>query len=220
MTARTELIRRTAVRFALLVCVGLLPWPGLQALSSSTFRGVADAALQHISFGGQTGLGTGGVRLLPARDDRSGAPDDGPAWDTRLQLRVSSVPQAQIVYVSPRYSYLLPTILLLALVVAAPVTSRRKLLCAVLGIAALTLHAVLVLYLTSVWIFARVPGLVYTLTPAQQTLVELAYRGFVVPSSHRVVVPLVLASLLLFWQRERPPQRRTHVASSSLPLHV
>jgi hypothetical protein len=67
---------------------------------------------------------------------------------------------------------------------------------------------------------ASVPGLVYTLTPAQQTLVELAYRGFVVPSSHRVVMPLLLASLLLFWQRERPPQRRTHVASSSLPLHV
>lgn len=198
-------------RFAAIVCVGLLPWPGVQQGCSALFRPVANLVLTNMEFGAPGGLGTGHVRLLAATRAHVQRADDGPAWDTVLELRVTGVDKVQTVFVSPRRSFYLPLLFLLASIGVVPLPRRRKWLCAGVGVSLLVAYALGTLCLTSMWIFARVPGLVYTLTPVQQLTIELAYRGLVTPMSHRIVVPLLVACGLLSWQWLREQRARAQL---------
>jgi hypothetical protein len=202
-------------RLALLIGLGLAPWPGLRKLSDGAFCGLANAALRHIEFGDDRALGYGSARLILAERRGETRADDGPQWDARLRLQVSGVSQVQEVYVSPRRTAFVPAWLLLSLVLSAPLSVRRKLCCLAAGIPLVLAAAVAAVATTATWLFSQVPGLVYAGTAAQRTAIELAYRALVVPTANRFILPLLLAIALVIWQFPR-----TTGAAGTLPSRV
>ncbi|MFI5307861.1 MAG: hypothetical protein ACHQ53_10935 [Polyangiales bacterium] len=188
------------MRLALLLTLGLAPWPGVREQSNAAFRGLANLVLQRAKFGDGSGLGQGSAQLMPIERRAATGADDGPAWDTRLRLRVSGVSEVKDVVVSPRRMAFVPCWVLLSIVLASPLALRRKLGCLLAGVPLLLAWAVSSIATTAAWIFSQVPGLVYGGTPVHRTAVELAYRALVVPTSNRFILPLLLGVALVAWQ--------------------
>lgn len=176
---------------------------------SNGFQTVARFGIGPVEFGRG-----GHADFLPARVDHgSSARRDG-TWNAPVVLRIDGVPQAHTISVNPRRLFYFPLLIFIALVSAAPLATARKARVCVIGGICLLVSALGSLWVLVVWVFARVPGLVYTLEAWQSTALDMLYEGYVTPMANKLIVPLVLAASLVGWQGAR--QERAVVAAAPL----
>lgn len=185
-----------AGRFAVIMLLGLSPWPDLSKLFSQLYLGLGNLTLQHLSVGHDARWGSGKAGVLKA--ERPGR--DGPSWDTLLVLTAERAADFDHVYLNPKRQAYLPLLIFLAVIIAAPVRARAKWMCLAVGVPVMLAFAMTSLWITTLWLFARVPALVGDWSQAQLVAVDLAYRALVVPMSNRFILPLFVASLLILWQ--------------------
>jgi hypothetical protein len=201
-TVHTELRTRCA-RGAAVFALGLIVLALAGPLLDEVF---CDAV--HAWLGGHE-FGAGGrASLAPAARAVAASAESGPSWTVALTLRVDGVHEAHSLRVNPRRMLWLPWLLALTLTAALarePVRALRE----ALAVSALVAGwALLGVWLTAVWVFASVPGLVYTLGPAAHAAVHALYEGLVGPPGARYVAGLVAAALVhavaIFWERRAP----------------
>jgi hypothetical protein len=192
---------RALLIFVSVLLVGFLAWPLVSGACSELFRALCTLALAPLSFGHG-----GHVTFTSA----SGAAEleRAASWDVRMVLGIEGVAKAHAVALNPRRLFYLPLLTILASVLAMPLpgTARRRAL--LLGVAILIALALSTVWLTAVFLFAQVPGLVYTLSPAESALLRLGYEGFATPLTTKFMLPLLLAYGLFAWQSQRraPPE--------------
>lgn len=196
-----------------IVALGVAAWPALGEASDSAFRVLANGIL------GGTTFGAGGhVAFEPVapREVSSTAHDDDASWSTRLELRIDGIPARESVRMNARRLLYLPTVLLLAIVLASPLRGRRKALALALGAAVLFAAALLSSWLTAVWLFAAAPGLVYDLTGAERAALRFAYEAWVSALGNRYVLPIFTAATLIVLLRSshRPASARRRARSA------
>ena len=188
---------RSLLRAGLVLLLGLSPWPDVREAFGAGFRAAANVVLGFVTC--DTHYGRGHATLLAA----STPSRDGPSWDTLLRLKLDRAPNREEVIVNPRRIAWIPIVLFLALVVAAPVSSRDRWVCLAIGVPIIVLCAIAGLWTTALWLFAQSPGLLRNWAPLQALSVDLGYRALVVPLSNRYILPIVLAGVLLGWRWER-----------------
>jgi hypothetical protein len=189
---------RGAVVALAIVAAGLLAWTVVQSGFGSLFSGAANVALGDHVFGRG-----GHATFVSGQPARAGGLDDDASWDTSVRLSIDGVPESQAVRVNPRRLAFLPLLFLTALICAAPLPARRRLICLAAGAGVITIVALASLWIIVAWLFARVPGLVYELSPFQQHTLDFAYEAFVTSIGLKFVIPLLLAAALVLWQRGR-----------------
>jgi hypothetical protein len=167
----------------------------------------------HAWLGGHE-FGAGGrASLAPAARAVAVSAESGPSWTVALTLRVDGVHEVHSLLLNPRRMLWLPWLVALTLTAALarePVRALEQALAVSVLVAG---WALLGVWLTAVWVFASVPGLVYTLGPSAHAAVHALYEGLVGPPGARYVAGLVAAAAVhaaaLLWER------RTVVAGSA-----
>jgi len=114
---------RVLLRFLLtaaaLFVVMLLPWPGLRSFHGQAFRAGAELIFQHF---GREGV----VLFLPASAADAPPPDRDKHKDTVIVCAKRGVPQPLAVWSDSWLTAYLPTIKLIALVLATPIAWPRR----------------------------------------------------------------------------------------------
>jgi hypothetical protein len=194
-------LRALAVFAALLLAGGCAGWLCAGAFAQ-LFRALCTLALSPLTFGEG-----GHVQFVAALPSQS--LERATSWDVSMVLGIDGVKATHAIALNPRRLLYLPLLTLFACVLAAPLSlswrARRRALLA--GTTILTLIALLSVYLIAVFLFAKVPGLVYTLAPWQSSALRVAYEGWVTPLSNKFVLPLLLAAALLAWFGSRAESR-------------
>jgi hypothetical protein len=189
-----------AVRFALVLLLGLSPWPDLQKPFEVGFRALANLALHQLDFA--TEFGPAGAEIVIAvKPDQ-----DAPSWDNRLVLTLTTatgVGHLADVFVNVRRIAYIPLLGLVSLILAAPLSRSARLRALAIGVPLTLLYSIGSLWTTSQWLFAEIPGIVRTWSLLHKMTVHLAYRTLVVPTSNRYIIPLLLAGLLIAQQKLR-----------------
>jgi hypothetical protein len=181
---------RSAAVFAAVLGAGLVVWPAVRPQFSASFARIGHAALAGHTFGER-----GHVELAPIS-----GPGARNGWDCQARLRVEGDGVPLVIALHPRRMAYLPLLVFAAAVASAPLRARRRAVCLLCGLP-LVLGAVLAsLWLTFAWIFARVPGLVYSLTPLQEAALHAAHEGLLSHLGVRLLLPLLLAVGLASWQ--------------------
>lgn len=191
------LILRGLVNAAAVVLVGLLAWPIVRPAFSVIFESSANAVL------GSTTFGSGGharFTSVSRRNAHQGSGLDDNSWDTAVRLSVAGLSETNVITINPRRLAYLPILFFLAAVTSAPLSPRRKMVCLATGAPVVVLVAAASVWITVAWLFARVPGLVYQLSPAWQTALDVGYEAFVTSIGNKYVIPLILAAALVVWQ--------------------
>jgi hypothetical protein len=186
--ASAGLAKRAAKLFSVLA-VGLLVWPLIGHEFSAGFQGLASTAFDGHEFG------TGGyVRFLPREHTRSTV-DRDESWNTGAELRIDGVEKRNSVLLNPRRLAYLPFVFLAGILAAMGLPHRRALLAFGLGSVLLCFVALGSVWLVVAWLFARVPGLVYTLAGWQEALLRLLYEAFVTPIANKFIIAMVVAGV-------------------------
>jgi hypothetical protein len=171
----------------------VLSWPLLRAPAEAVFRGAATAVLGELTFG----MG-GHVVFMPAKPRAASERfDDDDSWSTRVELRIDGADDRHGIRMNARRLLYLPCVILAALVLASPLSWRRKAVAFALGAVLLVASALLSAWLTAAWLFARVPGLVYELTELEQSMLNFGYEAWVTALGNRYLAPIVLAVALV-----------------------
>jgi hypothetical protein len=203
-----QLSRRALVILALVFALGLPAWSVLAAQFAYGFRALCALSLAPLTFG--EGGHVQFVMALPAR-----SLERADSWDVSMVLGIEGVTATHSVALNSRRLLYLPLLTLLACVVAAPfpLSKRQRAIAGLVGAALLALIALLAVWVIAAFLFAKVPGLVYTLTPWQHGALRLAYEGWVTPLTNKFVMPILLAGGLLAWQSQR--QKPTAIAKDT-----
>jgi len=184
---------RRLVGACALVLLGVLAWPLMRASAEAVFRGAATATLGELTFG----MG-GHVAFLPAKPR---APreryDEDDSWSTRVELRIDGAEGRYGIRMNARRLVYLPCVVLVALVLASPLSAQRKVIALALGAALVLASALLSAWLTAAWLFARAPGLVYALDGFEQRLLDFGYEAWVTALGNRFIVPIMIAAVLI-----------------------
>jgi hypothetical protein len=181
---------------------GWVAWPLFTELTDAGFSAIANAFVGSLTFGEG-----GHVALRPAMDHDH---DYNASWSTLLELRIDGIDDRNLVRINPRRLVYLPCLLLAAVVLASPLTPRRKAVALIAGCALLISAALLSIWLIAAWLFARIPGLVYELSGLEQRMLRFGYEAWVSAIGSRVVAPIVVSAALIGLLSER--------RSSSRPL--
>lgn len=147
----------------------------------------------HALLGGHE-FGSGGrVTLAPsARGAELGA-ERSASWTVALTLRVDGVREAQSLVLNPRRMLWLPWLVAVTATVGLAEGPVRAAWQGLFASVVVMLWTVLCVWCTAVWVFASVPGLVYTLGPMTHALLNAAYEGLVGPPTARYLAGLVAA---------------------------
>jgi hypothetical protein len=194
---------RAPALFAALLFVGICAWWLCEGAFAQLFRALCTLALSPLTFGEG-----GHVQFSAALPSQS--LERAASWDVSMVLGIEGAEATHSIALNPRRLLYLPLLTLFACVLAAPLSlswrARRRALW--VGTSILVLIALLSVYLIAVFLFAKVPGLVYTLSPWQSSALRVAYEGWVTPLTNKFVLPLLLAAALLAWQSAPPSDLR------------
>jgi hypothetical protein len=190
-------LQAALLRAVLVAALGFASWPLLQRPFAALFRAAGNVVFEPISFGGDTAAGARGYARLVARREALAGLEDGPSYDSTLELHLSGVDQSHALFVSPRRLAYLPALLLAVLTAAAPLSWRARLRCVVFGWSGVLAIAIASLYAIALWVFAQIEGLVYELSSWQHAAVELGYRGFASPIANRFIAATLIAAALV-----------------------
>lgn len=176
-----------------LVLLGVLSWPLLRAPSEALFRAAGTATLGQLTFG----MG-GHAAFMPAKPRAaSDRHDEDDSWSTRVELSIEDSDAREGIRMNARRLVYLPCVILAALVLASPLSWRRKALAFALGAVLLLASALLSAWLTVAWLFARVPGLIYELSDVEQSTLSFGYEAWVTALGNRFIAPIVISSALV-----------------------
>lgn len=103
----------------------------------------------------------------------------------------------------------------IAVILAVPLTARSRWRCLAWGLAALLALAIAAIWITSLWLFAQIPGLMTNQGALEQAAISLGYRALVVPLGNRYIVPLLLAALLVARELRSAASKDRHDPSAS-----
>ena len=184
---------------AAIFSVGTLVWTWLEDPFELAFQRTATVLLAPLTFGAGGHVGTE-RSLEPA----SSSHERDASWGTRLVLRIEGVQKTHAVAINPRRLLYLPLVCFGACLVAAPLSRRRRLWAIAVGVPLLTGFALFAVWVIAVWLFARVPGLVYDLAPWQRDVLRLAYEGWVTPLSNKFALPILIALAFTLWPSAAP----------------
>ncbi len=206
-------MRRSEARFSLrtfglVLLIGLLPWPGLNAAFGGLYRGVMNATIGHVSFGDG-----GQVEFLPTPESASADLTDVGTWDTVLALSIggkdagswvgSKKGQRPMIAVNPRRRLLLAWVLTTALIFALRFRGRRQLEAWSLATALLFAWAIMSTYLLVLFTFTRLPSTPVHLSPGPKAVLDILYKGVVAPPGNRFLEPLVVVAIVMMLPRYR-----------------
>jgi hypothetical protein len=198
---------RGIATFLLVLVLGWFAWPIVGFGFSSAFQGVASLALGDVEFGrGGHAEFLGARRTQP---DQTVEKDE--SWNARVALSIEGVTQRHTISVNPRRLAYLPLLFFTAFLLAAPLPARRRVHGLTLGYATLLAIALISLWITIAWLFARVPGLVYDLSAWQGSLLHVLYEGFVTPIANKFIVPLALGVAFVSFHRRQTAQARVEL---------
>lgn len=191
-------LRRSLLRFFVILVLGALPWPGFDEFLGGSYRVLVGSFVEQSAI-----AGTAKVTL------RASAPDDparleSNSWNTTLWLKSVATNRSLPVTINPRRVAFLPCLVFVALVVAAPISRRGKSSCVAVGLGILWLLSVL-------WLFAMAYYLVETrMNPSFEASAELhkqlmhfLYRGILAPPASKLIGALFLGIGLVLRNRLR-----------------
>ncbi len=182
----------TALFVAILVC-GALPWPGLRQGFNSVFRGGGNALLAAFTFGKG-----GHASLAPLDATRNAAAKDSPpiqqhvAADTLLALRVDGRVGTVGLGLNLRREVYMPLVLFVAVVLAAPMRARAKFRAVMVGTPVVLLIAFGCIWCLALYTFAFNVRGVLQLDAVGGLVVDLVYRGVLLPPGNRFIAPLAM----------------------------
>ena len=196
--------RRQALRwlggFALVLVIGMLPWPGLGRGWSWLWSGLANASVFQLDFGRG-----GRAHLRPAAPHERGT-GDHVATDTVLALEVRGYQGNLQLGTSSRRDGYLPLLVLIAAVVTAPLGWKPRLRLLAAGVPLALALCLLLTRLGVAAVFAiRLRG-VYPADSLARSALAVAEQVLVLPPALRLAAPLLVA-LALVWRRLRQPAR-------------
>lgn len=177
--------------FALVLVLGGCPSARVAQAFSAAYCPLADVVLGAITFG------RGGHARLQPRDPPTVRADDPIVADTQVMLNVDGQPREARLGISLRRDAYLPLLILLATVLAAPLTWRCKLrLCGYGLLIELGVTLVAVVLLVGSALAAGVRGLY---EPRTVALWDLASRTLLLPPGNRFMIPLCIGIGLSWW---------------------
>lgn len=186
-------------RRAALACsvalAGVLSWPVLGGASEATLRTASNGLIGRLTFG--QGGHAAFRRVTERKVARRPAYDDDASWSTHVELRIDGFDDRSRVRINARRLIYLPCVTLAALVLASPLSWRRKALALALGFWLLIGAALLSVWLMVAWLFALVPGLVYDLSAFERLALDFGYEALVTALGNRYITPLVIAVVLI-----------------------
>jgi hypothetical protein len=181
-------LRARLTRAGSVLVVGLV----LMSIAAPVLDEVFCDAFHAVLGGHEFGAG-GRVVLAPAARVARAGVEQGSSWTVALTLRVDGVREAQSLLLNPRRMLWLPWLVALTAIAGlarGPARVLRESLLASVLVAGWALACV---WLTAAWVFASVPGLVYTLDPALHAALHTTYGALVGPPSARYWVGLIVA---------------------------
>ena len=183
--------RRRALRwlggFALVLVIGMLPWPGLAVGWSHLWSGLANTTVFQPDFGQG-----GHAQLRPARPEERGT-GHNVATDAVLELQVQGYQGKLSLGISSRRDGYLPLLVLIAAVVAAPLGWRTRLKHLAAGVPLALAVCLLLTRLGVAAVFAfRLRG-VYPPDSFGRTALAAAEQVLVLPPALRFFAPLLIA---------------------------
>lgn len=169
----------------LVVCYGLLmlPWPGLEETYADLFRTGAEAVFGNVGS-------PGAVTLVP------GPPTDV-THDTDLYVRNHKTGAEPGLGISSRYGAYVPTIFFLALIVATPLTWKRKGWALFWGLLGVHFFIGLVLLLQILYMFTG-PTALFTLSPLWRRLLAGTVQIINVAPLTWLIVPTFIWIMVTF----------------------
>ncbi len=191
---RTDAVTLRFAAALALVITALLFWPVLERPTAASFRSVVGAALEPWTFGKG-----GHVVLIPAAHPHATV-SAAASWDTQLELHIDGVEQRHRVALNPRRLCFLPGLLCSAVIVASPVSWRRKGLCIALSTITVMLLAIANVWMIAAWLFARVPGLIYDPSAWQRTMLDFGYEALVTSLATKFIAPVGVTIAIVMWQ--------------------
>lgn len=197
MTTRRAPLRGVAI-FAVVLSLGWLAWPLLHPGFTGGFQSLASVVLGSLEFGDG-----GHAEFLRTKRERRQGTDQDASWDASVRLSIDGVPKAHVIAINPRRLAYLPLLFFVAFLGALQLPARRTAEFLLTGAPILLSVALISVWIMFAWLFARVPGLVYDLTPWQSSLLHLSYEGFVTPIANKFILPLLLALGLVSLQARR-----------------
>ncbi len=200
---------RAASIFVATLLVGFLIWPWVSGTCSALLRALCTLALEPLEFG------RGGHVAFSAASGAAGL-ERAASWDVRMVLGIQGVAKTHAVALNARRLFYLPLLTLLASVLALPLPGAARGRALLVGLPILITLALSTVWLTAVFLFARVPELVYSLSPLESALLRVGYEGFATPLTTKFMLPLLLAYGLFVWQSRRASSEATVRAPSAL----
>jgi hypothetical protein len=180
------------------VAGGLAIWPAVQLPFAAFFCGTANVALAGTTFGG------GGHSRLHPEEKTVQRPGDNMSSDARVVLSVDGFEGELGMGLSLLREVYMPLVVFVAAIGAAPLSSATKACALLLGAAAALVLSLAALWLQILWTFSRQMTGVYQLGRIGRSVVDMAYRTFLVPPGIRIAGALGMAAAVVFWQFHRP----------------
>jgi hypothetical protein len=194
---KTWSARRLALSLAMflaLVALGAWPWPRVALAFSGAYSPVANLFLAGHTFGTR-----GHARLIPLQQITR-KPSDNVTADTTLSFTVDGFQGSLPLGISLRRDVYLPLLIAVALIVSAPLPSRRCLLCLSLAVPVVLAAGIASNGLVAAWTFMIQLRGVYPPAPLTRQLTDLAYGLLLTPPGNRFIAPILLAGGLIGWQ--------------------
>jgi hypothetical protein len=197
MTWTRRRIALHAGLFAALMLLGGWPWPGVARAFSALYCPFGNLIVGHQTFG------YGGHARLAPLDRIARQASDNVTADASIALTVDGFQGDMRLGVSLRRDAYLPLLIAIALIAAAPLALGRQLRSLAIAVPLLLLWTAAVFQLLVIWTFATQLRGIYTSSPLQQRLVDLAYGALLAPPGNRFIAPIVLAIGTIAWQARR-----------------
>ncbi|MDX1388557.1 MAG: hypothetical protein R3344_05180 [Acidobacteriota bacterium] len=179
MSPTAKILARFFLVLILVYGVLAVPWPAVRAGYAAVYRGVANVVFG--SFGGD-----GIVRFEPAGSDEAG-------MDTLIQVRRRGSSVVGTTTHDSRLTGYLPTIEVVALILATPVAWSRRWRALLWGLLAAHLFVGLRLYITLLrWFAGDAPWCLYDPGPVGTTVLVKVFEVAVVSPTLTYVVPLFI----------------------------
>ena len=185
------------IRFLLVYTALVLPWPGIEAAYRAFFCSLGSTAFAAV--------GAGSVRFVPDPQPRSD-------YDTLLVMTNLDAPRSvgQMNQSSRRVGYL-PTVVLIALVMATPIPWRRRWRALAMGLLMVTAFVVLRMSLPIIRDFSNPnPLQVFHPGPIGRWLLGFASPALLQAPASQFVGPIFIWALVAFrredWSMVRPPE--------------
>jgi hypothetical protein len=183
---------RAIVLFAVVYGLLSIPWPGLQEAYSKAFRSAGQTAFHNF---GPNGV----VKFLPLEKPTR-------TTDSEITTGVKGDRRIGFSSISPRFLGYLPTIEIVALIIASSVPWRRRLLALLLGLIAI--HAFIylrLLLLIGIWFSNDTPWQQYYLAESTLTVLKRANEVINISPTAGFVAPVLIWIAVTFrssdWER-------------------